>query len=217
MFYNYISHHSRMLSESMVLAIEQPFAVPVPGLEKTWYIGKLDKVIQWNSNKIVLEHKTTTDYSVDYGFQPRWSEQWFSAPQVKGYEFGAGLYFPGLDGVWVDGALVHKKIHDRFKLIPVKHPLPLLLEWLDDTKNWINRIKLDTASWIAEGKLTGGAFPKNEDNCFGKYGTCQYLDICRHCTDPTQLDGPPQGFKEEKWEPFETLGLDKLVKQGEDK
>ncbi len=130
---------------------------------------------------------------------------------MKGYEFGASLYFPGLDGVWVDGALVHKKVHDKFKLIPVKHSIPLLVEWLDDTKNWINRIKVDTEQYLAAGKLTAGCFPKNEDNCFGKYGTCPYLDICRHCTDPTQLDGPPAGFKEEKWEPFSVLGLDKLV------
>jgi len=213
MFYNYATSRERMLKEADVLAIEQPFAVPIPALSDTWYIGKLDKVIQWNSNKVVLEHKTTSDYAISGGIQPRWTEQWYSSSQVKGYEFGGSLYFPGLDGVWVDGALVHKKIHDVFKFIPIKHSMPLLIEWIEDTRNWIKRIGDDTSLVVGAGKLVGGCFPKNEDSCFGKYGTCTFLDICRNCADPTQLDGPPEGYKEEKWEPFEVLKLDKLIQK----
>lgn len=213
MFHNYAKERVRVLNEADVLAIEQPFAVPIPGLPDVWYIGKLDKVIKWNVNKVVLEHKTTSAYRVDGGFDPAWSDSWFSSSQVKGYEFGAGLYFPGLDGVWVDGALVHKKVHDKFKFIAIKHPVPLLVEWLEDTKNWIERINKDKADLEANGRLTAGCFPKNEESCFGKYGACPFLDICRHVTDPTQLDGPPAGYKEEVWEPFSVLGLDKLVAQ----
>ena len=213
MYYNYAVARARQLAEADVLAIEQPFAVPIPFMFDTWYIGKLDKVIQWNVNKVILEHKSTTAYSIAHTFLPDWSDSWFSSAQVKGYEFGGGLYFDGLDGVWVDGALVHKKVHDGFKFIPVKHSTPLLLEWLEDTKNWILRVNKDTAEYLDKGKLDKGCFPKNEESCFGKFGRCQFLDICRHVVDPTQLDGPPPGYSEDKWEPFSVLGLDKLIQQ----
>ncbi len=211
MFFNYATARSKILKEADVLAIEQPFAVPIPDMPDTWYIGKLDKVVQWNQNKVIIEHKTTSDYAINGGIQPRWMDQWYSSSQVKGYEFGGGLYYPNLDGVWVDGALVHKKVHNVFKFIPIQHSTPLLLEWIEDTRNWIGRVNADSSIVVGAGKLIGGVFPKNEDQCFGKYGNCPFLDICRNCADPTQLDGPPEGYKEEKWEPFETLGLDKLI------
>ncbi len=216
MYFNYATQRTRVLNEATVIAIEQPFAVPIPELPDRFYIGKLDKVIQWNQNKVILEHKTTSDYRVDGGFNPSWSDQWDASSQVKGYEFGGHLYFPGLDGVWVDGALVHKKVHDKFKFIPISHPAPMLVEWLDDTKNWIQRIENDIEEYEAVGKLTKGTFPKNEESCYGKYSVCPFLDICRHCPDPTQLDGPPDGFKESKWEPFNILKLDKLLQQNKE-
>lgn len=217
MFFNYATARYRMLQEANVLAIEQPFAVPIPAWNDVWYIGKLDKVVQWNQNRVILEHKTTSDYAIQGGIQPRWIESWFNSAQVKGYGFAGELYFGNLDGVWVDGALVHKKVHDVFKFVPVKHSYNMLVEWLEDTKNWITRVVWDTDGFKQAGKLTSGNFPRNEDNCFGKFGPCPFLDICRHTVDPSQLDGPPEGFIEKKWEPFSTLGLDKLVQQSKEK
>lgn len=210
---NYIDTRWKMLQSSTLLAAEQPFAVPMPGLDNVWYIGRLDKAIEYNGQTIVLEHKTTAMYSVDYGFLPTYSESWYSSSQVKGYQFGGGLYYPGLSGVWVDAALVHKKKHDVFKFIPVAHKFDLLEEWIGDTRGWISRILADEAAYESSDNLEHGVFPKNEDSCFGKYGSCPYLTICRTTADPTKLDSVPPGYEVEKWEPFSTLGLDKLVQQ----
>ncbi len=204
MYSNYIRTRWQMLMEAQVLAIEQPFAVPIPNAENIWYIGRLDKVVQYNNQKLVIEHKTTTEYKKDGGFRATYVTSWDSDSQVKGYEYGGGLYF-GTEQVWVDAALVHKQVHNAFRFIPVSHQMPLLQEWVGDTKLWIERIEADTKK---------GYFPKNESSCVGKYGPCTFLDICRTTHDPDKLQEPPPGYIVEKWEPFETLNIAELINKG---
>lgn len=213
MFWNYIDKRWKVLQECTLLAAEQPFAVPMPGLEDTWYIGRLDKSIEWNDKTLVLEHKTTTAYAVQGNFRTDYVDSWYSSPQVKGYQFGGGLYYPRLDGVWVDAALVHAKVHDAFKFIPVSHKFDLLEEWIGDTRGWILRILADEHAYNTAGELAPGVFPKNEDNCYGKYGQCPFLNICRTTVDPGKLKEVPPGYVKEVWEPFSVLGLDKLVEE----
>lgn len=211
MFYNYAITREQMLEECEVLAIEQPVAMPFPNMDDTWYIGKLDKVFRWNGTHIG-EHKTTSMYAIKGNFQPDWTDSWNSASQIKGYQMTGTMYHPDLQDVWVDGALVHKKVHDAFKIVPVSHSLPLLGEWITDTAAWIHALQSDQITYQLVGDLSTGAFRRNEDQCFGKYSRCPFLAICQSCSDPTKLDGPPPGYKVEKWEPFDELGIDKLVK-----
>lgn len=210
MFYNYIQAREVMLKEATVLSIEAPVAMPLPELEDTWYIGKLDKVIEWNGVHI-LEHKTTSAYAIKGMFQPDWVESWGTSPQVKGYQLIGTMNYPNLQDVWVDGALVHKKVHDAFKLIPISHAWPLLEEWIADTRQWIIEIQKEEYQLAKQGELSAGMFRKNEDQCFGKYSKCPFLAICSVCTNPLALDGPPMGYKVERWEPFEILKLDQLL------
>lgn len=202
MLHHYISKRWKMLQEAELLAGEQPFAVPLPQLDNVWYIGRLDKVVEFNGQKIVIEHKTTTEYKKDGGFRSTYVESWYSDSQVKGYQYGGGLFFPGLTQVWVDAALVHKQVHDAFRFVPVAHQFPLLQEWVGDTVDWVKRVEAD---------LTRGYFPKNENSCMGKYGACPFLNICRTTADPAKLSAVPEGYLLERWEPFKILELDKLV------
>ena len=210
MYVNYIEKRWPMLRDAELLACEQPFAVPVPAMEDVWYVGRLDKVVQFNGQRLVVEHKTTTEYKKDGGFKTDYIEGWYMDSQVKGYQFGGRLFFDGLDGVWVDSALVHKTVHDAFRFVPVAHNNGLLLEWLADTREWIRRVQADSARFAADGKLSEGTFPKNEGYCYGKFGRCPYLDICRTVADPSQEE-IPSGYIEEFWSPFDVLGLDKLI------
>jgi hypothetical protein len=213
MYHNYINTRWKVLQECDVVSVERPFAVPMPGLEGIWYIGKLDKMIKWGIQNLIIEHKTTTAYAIQGNFQPYFTESWHSSPQVKGYQFAGSLYYEKIDAVWVDAALVHKKVHDAFKFIPVAHSFPLIEEWLWDTKAWIVRVKADENAFKREGRLSPGVFPRNEESCFGKYGTCPFLDICRSCTDPSQLQGPPPGYVKDRWEPFSKIKLNELIAQ----
>lgn len=201
MLKGYIKSREKLLQRAELLAPEQPFAVPLAGTTSVWYIGRLDKVIDFDGQILALEHKTTTEYKKDGGFKTTYIESWYSDSQVKGYQYGGALFFPGLKQVWVDAALVHAKVHDAFRFIPVEHHKPLLMEWIEDTVQWVERIKADKH------------FPKNEGSCMGKYGPCPFLNICRTTSNPQDLKGPPEGYIVEKWEPFELLGLDKLTKE----
>lgn len=199
----YLLRSWRMIRECELLAPEQPFAVPMPGLEGCYYIGRIDKVVDYNGQVIALEHKSTTEYKKDGGFKTSYVEGWYSDSQCKGYEFGGSLFFPRMAQVWVDAALVHKTVR-AFRFIPVAHQLPLLEEWIRDTREWINRIERDLAL---------GYFPKNESSCMGKFGPCNFLNICQTTHNPEDLQTPPQGYKEEKWEPFDILHVDKILKR----
>lgn len=198
MYHNYAGLRYNLMRDCKLLADEQPFAVPVPGMKDTFYVGRMDKVIEYEVTA-VIEHKTTSEYKIDGGFKESYIQSWASDSQTKGYEFAGNLWYNKDIQVWVDAALVHKKVHDAFKLIPVFHNPELIEEWLLHMKNWVQRIK-DESDW-----------PKNENYCHGKYGSCPFLDICRSVPKPWELDGPPPGYVEEKWEPFDVLGLSKLL------
>jgi len=206
MLHEYIKARRKILLECNVLAIEQPFAVPMPGTN-TWYIGKLDKVIEFQGAKIIVEHKTTALYKKDGGFQDSYITGWYSDAQVKGYQFAGELFYPGLSQIWIDAALAHKTVHDQFRFIPVQHNFQMLQEWAEDTADWIRRVEHD---------IQRNRFPKNENSCMGKYGPCGMLDICRTTAQPEKLTAPPDGYIVEKWEPFDVLGLDKLIQGHKD-
>lgn len=205
MYVNYIEQRWAMLRTAELLAVEQPFAVPVPKMEGVWYVGRLDKVVRCEGQQLVLEHKTTSDYKIDGGFRSSYVDSWYSDSQVKGYQFGGGLYYPGLTTVWVDAALVHKKVHDKFRFIPVSHHMQMLEEWQIDLRDWISRVQADNSR---------GYYPKNENNCMGKYGPCSFLNICRTTPDNMIPKDVPEGYTVEEWKPFDILQLNKLVQNG---
>jgi PD-(D/E)XK nuclease superfamily len=211
MLEGYIESRGKMIMNSEVVAIEQPFAVPIPGMPGHWYIGRLDKVVDFNSQRLVLEHKSTTAYATQGNFRTDYVDSWFMSAQVKGYQFGAGLYYGNVNAVWVDAALVHKKVHNAFKFIPIAHNYTLLSEWLEGTKQWVREISQEEEDYRGVGELTPGMFKKNEESCFGKYGACPYIDICRSVADPSKLTEVPGGFVKSYWEPFSILGLEKLL------
>ncbi len=210
MMWNYIEERRHPLYNATILGIEQPFAVPLPGVTNTWYVGRLDKSIHYNNQTLILEHKTTTAYAVNGGFRDDYIESWFASSQVKGYQFGGGLYYPNLSAVWVDAALVHKKIHNAFRFVPIAHGPYLLTEWLENTTQYVETVN-EARRQESAGVRLSKCFPKNEDSCYGKFGKCPFLDICMTTPDPRVMKDPPGGFEVSFWEPFDLLGLDKLV------
>lgn len=213
MLSNYIESRRKMLDECVVLSVEQPIAIPFPGLDDTYYVGRLDKVIQWNGIH-VMDHKTTTAYSVKGQFRPDYISSWNWSTQMKGYQVAAQPYYPTMQDVWIDAALVHKKVHNAFRLIPVSHFRPLLEEWLWDTRRWIQEIEREEQD-LADNNyvVPKGGFRMNEDEAYGKYGPSPFLDLCSTGIIPRLGDPPPPGYKIEKWEPFDIHGLQDMINE----
>lgn len=216
MLEGYVEARYNILEQSNLIACEQPFAVPLPirseDVTSVWYAGRLDKVVEYNGQTIVVEHKTTTEYAKASGFKTSYTESWYLDSQVMGYLYGGGLYYSGLEQVWVDAALVHKQVHDKFRFIPVGHQWNMLESWVQDTKDWVARILRDEVRYeLNGGSLAGGVFPKNQESCMGKYGACAMLDVCRTQPFPEKMETPPAGYIVEVWEPFEILKLDTIL------
>lgn len=214
MYFHYINERRPMIEGCELLQVEQPFAVPMPNLDKTWYVGRLDKTIRYNGYLVVVEHKTTALYSKASKLPYDYMDSWSVDSQVKGYQFGASMYYPeDHPQVWVDAALVHKT--ERFqKFIPINHGTSIIKEWLTDAHEWVERIASETRAWEQCGEVgTTGVFPKNENHCYGKFGACGFLDVCRTTAVIHAGQEPLPGFVVEEWKPFETLGLDKIINQ----
>ena len=53
--------------------------------------------------------------------------------------------------------------------------------------------------------MATGEWLRNTDSCQGKYGRCQFVDVCRMYPAHNELlanDAPPQGFIERAWTPY---------------
>jgi hypothetical protein len=221
MFHNYLEARRPLMENSTLVSVEQPFAVPLyPDRLDVWYCGKLDKVIRTrNDGLVILEHKTTTEYKKDGGFKYSFLDQFIMNSQVDGYLYAGHLYYGDLKYVWVDAALVHDKIHDAFKILPMSRALGSLDEWLVETRTWVERIN-ESHSLLARDQPLSRAFPRATNECVGKYGSCQFLHICSSMNDPHKHVGPPEGFIEEHWDPFTELNLESIfaaTPQGETK
>lgn len=206
---NYIEQRRPFIKEGEVLAVEQPFAVPLGEDTDDLYIGRLDKVFRHpREGTVVIEHKSTTLYSTKGGLRPQYIDQWSPNSQVDGYIHAAHMLYKNVRGVWIDAALFHKQHHGIFKFIPVDRQFAALDQWLAETRSWIERVEFDVKD-LEENKNIGTAFPKNTGSC-GNYAGCTYRDICKFYIDPTKQEEPPPGFITEKWEPFDILKLQKI-------
>lgn len=184
----YVSERWNMLEQSELLACEFPFEIPLP--EGRSYVGRMDKVIMFNNQRIILEHKTTTLYSIKYGFQSSFVDSFSPNAQVDGYMLAAKKLWEGRTDVWIDAALVHKTVL-AFKFIPVTRSGPLLEEFLNDAMAWID-------SLLASKEKN--FFQKNTGHCTN-YGKCSFFDLCRFFPQLPPETPPMDGFHLEHWDP----------------
>lgn len=210
MLQNYIKQRQEFINDCTEIEIERPFAVPL-NLEQTiFYIGRLDKIVKHRiQGRLVIEHKTTGWYAKEGGFRSDYIESFSPNSQVDGYIFaGNSLYGDGIKGVWVDAALCHKTVHDKFKFIPCDRQFAMMDDWLNDTIEWVNRIQTD----LQRHSDGVHSFPKNTSSC-NIFSGCSYRNICKFVANPTASIQPPSGYRIEKWEPFDVLKIGQILER----
>lgn len=218
MLINYLHDRAPMLARIKHLSAEQPFAVPIfADRDDVWLIGRKDQRVTHNGETLLIEHKTTTSYKKEGGFRSEFTDSFSPNSQLETYLYAdrVGEKKPAA-AIWVDAALVHKQVHDKFKFIPISFATEAMEAFLWETRDWTMRIlseheRLDERAAFKATHMT--AFPKNDISCMGRYGPCQFLEVCRSIPNPAKLREPPQGYKLEFWEPFDVLGLDKIMKR----
>ncbi len=216
MIINYINERRTFIQNVEVLQIEMPFAVPLdPNDPDLFYIGRIDKVVRHNNQILGIEHKTTSAYKKDGGFRDHFILSFTPESQVDGYIHAIHMTFPNenIMGMYIDGALVHLKMHHHFVYIPVDRDVASLSAWQWETMLEIERIEENRDKLENYNSQLGylRAFPKDTSNCSSYFGKpCPYINICKGFDDPHRIEEVPRGFKEEKWEPFDILGLERL-------
>lgn len=227
MLINYVAQRLPFLQEIELLHIELPFAVPlVPDREDFFYVGRIDKVFKKDGDIWVGEHKTSSMYAKSGYFRTNVLESYSPNSQIDGYVYSLQMMLQQpVRGVMVDLALVHKTVHEGFRFVPVMRTGSPLNAWLYEAQTEAMRIfdglsRLEGADPQVRQDLGFlPAFPKNTNNCQGKYGPCVYKDICQFSDDPVnqilEADGVPQGFEHNIWEPFEFNKLSELGLKGE--
>ena len=142
-----------------------------------------------------------------------WIDSFSPNSQVDGYVHQLKMNYEDARGVLVDGALVHKTVHDKFKFIPCERIVEQLDSYLNETLFYIEQIEQQDELLDLEspGNQFLRAFPKNTESCMGKYmRACEYRDVCRFNPNPEKMTEPPEGYVESKWEPFNVLHLEKI-------
>ena len=204
-----------------LLDIERPFVIPLDPDDPTLlYIGRLDKVFKLRKRIHIGEHKTTTLYKKAGNFRDIWIQSFSPNSQVDGYLFASNLlYGKEFKEVWVDGALVHKTVHDGFTFIPIQRNFSQLDGWLWEVRYWIQEIEMNKAALLdkdhSKEKILA-CFPKNTNSCINYSRACPYMDLCKMKANPEQWDSPPQGYVEEVWDPTQHIDVKRLTEQIEE-
>lgn len=204
MFIQYYLDMMHIMDGWSLIASEAPFIVPLDDTEtKYWYGGRTDKIIASEEGLWLVEHKTSSLYSKSSGFQSAFSDSFSPNSQIEGYMFALHwLKARGeiksdlpIVGVIVDAALVHKT-QFYFKRIPIYYDERLVTQWYEEVIQYVHEF---------DQTLENGKWSRNTDSCQGKYGCCQFVDVCRMYPDHNPLlanNQPPQGFTERAWTPY---------------
>lgn len=208
MYQHYLQkYRSSFLKELNLLAVEEPFIVPLTVDEsELYYMGRWDKVYEYRNRIYITDHKTTkSDKS-------QWSESFSPNNQVDGYLFGGhAIYGDKFWGVMIDGALVQKGSKGidgmppgiGFPKLPVQRALGHLDSWRWETIYSINMVIYNDqllSDMPADAKYLQ-CYPKNTNSCHA-YGGCIYRDLCKFIVNPHELTAPPEGFTISEWSPL---------------
>jgi hypothetical protein len=209
MLQGYVHAKAKLLDDMELIATEKAFAVPIDPLEKTFYIGKIDKQVRLKSNGKVrgIEHKTTTAYRKGGPFRSAYVDSFSPNAQVDGYLFALHMMYPGeVDGVWVDASLVHKT-EEGYMFIPVEKQLKMLDAWLWETRDWIRKIEEDKERLTVTDPEDPymKAFPRNTNSCWNFNRQCPYYNMCKAWPNPHGRTIPEEMI-ENRWNPLKEIG-----------
>lgn len=182
--------------------VEVPTELWWPGAEHP-YTGKIDRIFQHQGLYYVEDHKTTSQLGATY------FKQFDPSNQMMGYAWLAQK----LTGLPIAGVRINAhgvlKTQSKFERQTVMFSQDRLREWAENFNVWVRRInqsmihlaqidnpELDPTDLILE------AFPHNFQACAGKYGMCEYTDVC---TFPLQVRAKilEMEYDKKPWDPME--------------
>jgi len=183
-------------------AIEIGFVIPIGNI---LYAGRIDALVQWGGDLVVLEHKTTS--RIDSGY----FKQFNPDMQIDGYIYGAENY----SGKKCFGAVVNalevwkdvKRVSDKTKRLEdhyARNPENRNPTQLSDFASQVQRIIIDVGNCEQAGTSLGkDAFYQNKHQCRSYNSDCPYKDLCMYGESERLIES---SYVVEKWEPYKEGG-----------
>lgn len=235
MFANWLDQYQNWLKNIEVLETETPFCVPLFSknqcpycleilgdsywknnthclhchneLTEVYLIGRRDAVYKEGNEIWVLETKTSSLYTKEFGFQYKFNEGFHIDSQVDGYYYTTIMTYGDCAGVMINGCQTNKYAKGKvFKMFPHTRSFASLQAYFYETGLWINDL-------LTRTNKGPEFFPRQSKACETPYGFCSFYDICRFNHAPWKDSVQPLGYEVEKWEPFEEKELKELLMQ----
>jgi len=206
----YMAQRYGWLQQWELIGYEQPFAVK---FSDTLYVGPLDKLVRDKATGevAIIDHKSTGEYAKEGYFKANYLAQWKMSSQLEGYAWAYGELakagvVPKPKGaavrIIIDAALVHKTVHDGFRLLEVEFSAQDLGAWYSDAEDWY-AVLASNLELVSGHSVYSPAFPKNTDHCFHNNQRCQFYDLCLQNRALTTFKEPPLYFISNEWVPVD--------------
>lgn len=173
-------------SAAVELSFKLPTGFSLNGVELL-YCGHLDRLVEFNSDRFVMDQKTTGGALGTYYFA-----QFNPDNQMSGYSLASRVIFnTPVKGVIIDAAqvLVGSTVFQRSITTRTEAQLD---EWLDDFQDWTT---------LALRYADRRHWPMNDKSCH-KYGGCPFREVCGH--DPrVRQSFLDTRFTIRQWNPLE--------------
>ena len=151
------------------------------------YCGHLDRLVEFNGDRFVIDQKTTGSTLGAYYFT-----QFNPDNQMSGYSLASRVVLnTPVQGVIIDAAQIAVGFTAFGRAITTRTE-GQLEEWLTDFSDWT-----DLAARYAER----GHWPMNDKSCH-KYGGCPFRDVCSHDASTRQAFLETR-FEIKHWNPLE--------------
>lgn len=132
-----------------------------------YWTGKIDGIVDYSGSILILDHKTTSILSANF------YDDFVLSSQMHGYTWAGRHLGYNVTGLLLDVLALRKPSRTgtptEFQRQRYFYTEELLQEWERDTFTLITDFL---------EHLCRAYFPKSPKWCFGKYGRCQYWDVC---------------------------------------
>ncbi len=149
--------------------------------------GHLDRVVNFNGDKYVMDQKTTTSTPGAHYFN-----QYEPNNQMSLYTIASQVIFGSpIRGVIIDVAQVAVGFSRFIRGFTYRTP-DQTEEWLKDLQYWLR---------LAEGYATAGYWPQNDTAC-DKFGGCRFREVCSKSPHVREQFLKSSFEKRELWNPL---------------
>ncbi len=156
------------------------------------YAGKIDRILDWNGQIFIEDHKTTSQMGATY------FRQFELSNQMMGYAFlGELITGRPVAGVRINAHAIYKR-ESKFERQVFSYSKERLADWAENNNAAIAEIK--------ECYRTG-LWRRNFNGCAGKYGMCSYADVCSVAPSIREA-ALEQDFPVNPWNPLEAADGD---------